>query len=110
MQEELLRLGEEARRIREERGRSKARWPEGFRRQVLEVLDKGVKPKVVREATGLRQWTWQEWRNQAAGFSALKVVTKRKTVSREVSLRTRAGTEMTLALSEVKACLREGLL
>lgn len=110
MRADLLRLGEEARRIRQERGRAKTRWPEDFRAQVLEALDKGARPKEVFEATGLKQWTWQEWRKAAASFSELKVVARRKIASREVRLLTRSGTEITLPFLDVKALLREGLL
>lgn len=111
LQEELLRLGEETQRVREERKRTRSRWPEDFRRQVLEVLDKGARPREVMEATGLRPWTWREWRKRMAGFSELKIVSFRRTSSSSsVRLKTARGCDLTLALEDVKILLREGLL
>lgn len=111
LREDLLRLGEEARRVREERKRTRARWPEEFRRRVLEILDKGARPKAIFEATGLRQWTWQEWKKRRTGFSELKVVSSRKATSfSSVHLKTSRGCELTLPFSDVKILLREGLL
>lgn len=111
LEAELLHLGEEARRIRKGRGRGRKRWPDDFRRKLLAVLDKGVRPKEIFEATGLRQWTWQEWRKGLAGFSELKVVSARRTPTVSlIRLRTAQGSELSLSLPELKLLLGEGLI
>lgn len=111
----LVRLGEEASRIRQDRGAAPMKWPDSFREEVLELVRQGVRHGPICRATGLKSWTLYEWRRKSPGaaerFSELKVVSSRKesTFSR-IHLRTFRGSEMTLVLTDLRRLLREGLV
>lgn len=113
--QELMRLSEEASRLRVGVVGRRMRWPAEFRHKVLALWSGGVSRDEIVQATGVSPFSLYDWRRKgpgdsASGFTELKVVSFRQKAG-SLLVRTRRGSEIAgLGLSDLRWFLREGLL